>query len=108
MKMKNKCQCQLSPLAMGLSLGCVWGLSMLFTGLLACYFSYGKPFVLAMSTMYVGYEPSVVGSLIGGAFGFIDGLIGGLLIGWFYNCFVGCSVCCCNTSCETPKSKSKK
>lgn len=98
--MHNKCK--LSPTALGLSLGIVWGLSVFLTGLIAFYFSYGKPFVAAMSTMYVGYEPSIAGSLIGGAFAFIDGFIGGALVAWFYNRFSGCCSCCPTT---THKSK---
>lgn len=91
------CKCKLSPMAMGLALGLVWGLSVFVTGLLAYHFSYGKPFVMAMSALYIGYEPSVSGSFIGGGFGFVDGWIVGALIGWFYNCFVGCCSCVCST-----------
>ena len=87
-------KCKLSPIAMGIAIGIVWGLTVFITGLVAFYFSYGKPFVLAMSSMYIGYEPSIAGSLIGGAFGFIDGLIAGILIGWLYNCFAGYCSCC--------------
>jgi hypothetical protein len=93
--MMNKCK--MSPIALGLSIGVVWGLSVFITGLTAYFFSYGKPFVLAMGTMYIGYEPSVVGSLIGGLFGLLDGLIGGVLIGLLYNCFITCCSCCRST-----------
>lgn len=84
--------CRLSPLALGLSLGVVWGLSLLVMGLIACYYSYGQPFVMAVSTLYLGYEPTVMGSVIGGLIGFVDAFIGGVIIAWFYNLF---SCCCC-------------
>lgn len=106
----NTNNCKLSPLALGLSLGIIWGVSVLIAGLIALHFSYGKPFVVAMSNMYIGYEPTIIGSLIGGAFGFVDGLIGGALIAALYNLFARCYACCSPASCETttPKSVVKK
>jgi hypothetical protein len=83
-------KCKLSPLAFGLSLGVIWGASVLVMGLLAFYLSYGTAFVNAMGVLYIGYESSIIGSLIGGLFGFIDAFVGGLLIAWLYNVFSGC------------------
>ncbi|MDF1646747.1 MAG: bacteriophage holin [Legionellaceae bacterium] len=83
-------KCRLSPLAFGLSLGVLWGASVLIMGLLAHYFSYGSEFVGAMGVIYVGYEPSIMGGIIGGLFGFIDALVAGALIAWLYNIFSGC------------------
>ncbi|MCH9755954.1 MAG: bacteriophage holin [Gammaproteobacteria bacterium] len=81
---------RLSPLAFGLSLGVIWGVSVLIMGLLAHYLSYGTEFVSAMGVVYIGYEPSIMGAVIGGIFGFIDALVGGALIAWLYNVFSGC------------------
>ncbi len=83
-------KCRLSPLAFGLSLGIIWGVSVLMMGLLAHYFAYGTEFVGAMGVVYIGYESSIVGSIIGGLFGFIDAFVGGALIAWLYNVFSGC------------------
>lgn len=85
-------KCRLSPLALGLSVGVVWGASIVIMGLLAHYFAYGTAFVTAVGVVYVGYEPSIMGSVIGGLFAFIDALVGGALIAWLYNVFSGC--CC--------------
>ncbi|KTC86885.1 bacteriophage holin [Legionella brunensis] len=84
-------KCKLSPVALGLSLGVLWGLSVLILGLIATYYSYGKPFVASMGALYIGYEPTVLGSLLGGLIAFIDSFIGGFLIAWLYNLFS----CCC-------------
>ncbi len=83
-------KCRLSPLAFGLSLGVVWGVSVFIMGLLAQYYAYGTEFVSAMGVVYIGYEPSIIGSAIGGLFGFIDALVGGALVAWLYNVFSGC------------------
>ena len=82
-------KCRISPLAFGLSLGVVWGSSVLLMGLLAHFFTYGTGFVTAVGVVYIGYEPSLIGSAIGAMFGFIDALVGGALIAWLYNCFAG-------------------
>lgn len=91
-------KCKLSPLALGLSLGVIWGLSVLLMGLLAHYLSYGTAFVTAMGVVYGGYEPSIVGAVIGGVFSFTNALVIGALIAWFYNMFANC---CCKHSSES-------
>ena len=83
-------RCKLSPLPFGLSLGVIWGASVLLMGLLAHYFAYGNAFVTAMGVVYIGYDPSITGSIIGAIFGFIDALVGGVLIAWLYNVFSSC------------------
>lgn len=50
-------------------------------------FGWGSGFVEVMSSMYIGYEASLVGGLIGAAWGFVDGAIAGLLISLLYNFF---------------------
>ncbi|KTD31233.1 hypothetical protein Lmor_2730 [Legionella moravica] len=89
--------CKLSPVGLGLSLGVLWGLSMLFLGISAYYYSYGKPFVEAVASLYLGYEPSIKGSIIGGICGFINAFITGFLIAWLYNKFSCCKCSCCGT-----------
>lgn len=91
---------KLCPLALGLSLGVLWGVSVLVMGLLAHYYMYGQPFVAAMGQLYLGYDPTITGSVIGGLIGFVDAFIGGALIGWLYNVFAGCHCCKKNESCK--------
>lgn len=79
----------LSPMGLGLSLGIVWGVSILLLGLLAHFFSYGEVFVTSMGTLYKGYDVSILGSIVGGIIGFVDGFVGGALIAWLYNIFSG-------------------
>lgn len=81
---------KLCPKALGLSLGVMWGLSVLIMGLLAHHFMYGAHVVQAVGTLYIGYGPSLLGSFIGGLIGFANAFISGYLLAWFYNCFSGC------------------
>lgn len=92
--MKSK----LSPMALGLALGIIWGVIVFMVGLIAHFFEYGSAFVTSMGVMYIGYEPSILGSVIGGIMGFIDSFIIGVLIAWLYNVFLNC--CCKNNSCN--------
>lgn len=86
--------CRLSPIRLGLSFGVIWGFSLFIMGMLAYLYAYGNPFVAAIGSLYLGYEPSIKGSIIGGAIGFIDAFITGFLIGWLYNLFGCCGACC--------------
>jgi len=42
-------------------------------------------FVALLSGVYVGYNPTILGSLVGALWAFFDALIGGLLFAWLYN-----------------------
>lgn len=87
--------CRISPVALGLALGTLWGVSVLIMGLLAYAYMYGQPFVATMGNLYVGYVPSIKGSIIGGILGFINAFITGFLVGWLYNLFTCCACACC-------------
>lgn len=96
--------CKLSPSGLGLALGVLWGLTLFVMGLVAYYFSYGRPFVEIISAIYLGYEPSIKGSFIGGISGFVGAFIIGFLVAWLYNLFSCCSCMCCSK----PKNDTEK
>ncbi|KTD42072.1 bacteriophage holin [Legionella parisiensis] len=100
--------CKLSPLGLGLAFGVLWGISILILGLLAYYYTYGHGFVLAVGSLYPGYEPSIKGSLLGAVIGFIDAFITGFLIAWLYNLFSGCKCVCCDTKMSGEVIKKKR
>jgi uncharacterized membrane protein len=81
---------RLSPIALGLALGIIWGLSVLIMGLISTYYPYGKAFVASLGTVYTGFAPTVRGSIIGGLIGFVDAFILGLILAWLYNLFAYC------------------
>lgn len=77
---------RLNPLALGISLGIVWGGSLFATTWLSYYTGYGRLFLEALAgSIYPGYSISPSGSFIGLFYGFIDGLISASLIAWIYN-----------------------
>lgn len=72
--------------ALAIGLGLSWGLGMLLVGEAAA-FGWGGKFVDVISSVYIGFAPTLLGGVIGGIWGFFDGAIGGALIALFYNAF---------------------
>ncbi|HEV2613466.1 MAG TPA: bacteriophage holin [Gammaproteobacteria bacterium] len=81
---------KLRVLSFGFAVGLTTAIGMFLMGILAWQFSVGIPVVTLMSSMYIGYAPTLIGSFIGAGCGFIDGFFGGLLIALIYNCCCGC------------------
>ncbi len=75
---------KLSVKALAVALGIAWGAGMLFTGW-ASIFGWGEKIVDVMSSVYIGFAPSLLGGFIGGVWGFMDGAIGGAIIALVYN-----------------------
>ncbi len=71
--------------AFGLALGILWGSMMLLMGLLNMGCHWGSGLVDVMATLYIGYKPTILGSIIGGIWGFLDAAIAGVIIAWLYN-----------------------
>jgi hypothetical protein len=71
--------------AFGLAMGITWGGAMFLLGIVDIFTAWGDWFGLIMSTVYIGYSPTLVGSIIGGIWGFCDAGIGGVVIAWLYN-----------------------
>jgi len=77
---------KLKPLALGVSLGLVWGLSIFITTWVSYYTGYANLFLQTMAgSIYPGYSITPVGSFTGFVYSFLDGLIGGGLIALIYN-----------------------
>ena len=78
----------LGVVSLGLAFGVVWALGVFLLGVGAGFFGWGVPVVAVLSSVYIGYSPTFVGSITGAVWGFVDGFIGGILIAWLYNKFV--------------------
>lgn len=76
---------KLDAVNFGLALGTVCAIYMFLLGLSAGFLDWGNEWVTFISSVYVGYGATVVGSLIGAVWGFIDGFIGGYVFAWIYN-----------------------
>ncbi len=64
--------------------GITWGFAMLILGWISVG-GYGKGIVQTFGSLYIGFEPGLLGGIIGGLLGFIDGAIGGAIFAFIYN-----------------------
>lgn len=81
----------------GLSVGIIWGVWCFAAGML---FHGNFTMVSAMGSIYVGYGPTLMGSLIGGLWGLLHGFVAAFLIAYLYNCLCRCCKCyCCKKTC---------
>jgi len=80
--------------ALALSLGVIWGATVLLmtwlnsmTGGIQAPFGWFYPFVKALTFCYPWYGPGFIGGIWGGICGFIDAAIFGALAAYLYNRF---------------------
>ncbi|MDP8264527.1 MAG: bacteriophage holin [Candidatus Aceula lacicola] len=76
---------KLDAKALGLSCGILWGGAMLFLGIFDIFSTWGIGITNLMSTLYIGYQPTILGSIIGAVWGFFDAGVGGFIIALLYN-----------------------
>jgi hypothetical protein len=74
----------LGVMSMGVALGVTSALVVFFIGITTAVFGWGALVVQVLSTLYIGYEPSFIGSVTGAVWAFVDGFIGGMLFAWIY------------------------
>ena len=81
---------RLSPKAMAIGFGLLWGGGILVVGLAnLAYPSYGTVYLQAVSSIYPGFHNAhnVVDVLVGTGYGIVDGGAGGFVLTWIYNFF---------------------
>ncbi len=75
---------KLSPQALGVALGTLWAAYVFLCGLIAA-FGWGTELVHTLASLYLGYDPTLLGALVGAVWGFVDGYIAGVVVAWIYN-----------------------
>lgn len=80
---------ELRKTALGLSLGLLWGLTILLATWWLLIRGAPGEVISKLSTYYIGYSFSWGGAVLGFIWGFVDGFIAGVLIAAFYNFFSG-------------------
>jgi len=76
---------KLDILSFGLALGITWGLGVLILGIHAWLTGLSVDVVNMLGSAYVGYKPTMLGSIIGATWGLVDGFVGGVIFAWIYN-----------------------
>ena len=80
---------KLTPKALALSLGIVWGVMVFLVTNLSILLGGRGELLTRLSLFYLGYSFSFVGSLVGLVWGFVTMFIVGWVLAWIYNRFVG-------------------
>lgn len=89
------------PISLGIAIGALWSFYVFFIGISAM-FGWGNALVTLLSSLYIGFQASVLGAFIGAVWAFADGFIAGIVIAWVYN-----KVSDSSTSEESPSSETK-
>lgn len=76
---------KLNPVAFGITLGGLSGLSIFGIGIVLHTFFPGLPIGGAIGTLYITYNPSFLNSFVCGALGFMGGAISGYIFARLYN-----------------------
>jgi len=71
--------------AFGISCGVIWGVAMFFLGICDIFSAWGCGITKIMATLYIGYQPTILGSVIGAVWGFVDAGVGGFVFALLYN-----------------------
>jgi hypothetical protein len=72
-------------LSFGVALGITNAIAVFLLGLTTALAGWGILVVQVLSTLYIGYEPTLLGAITGAVWAFVDAFIGGILLAWIYN-----------------------
>jgi hypothetical protein len=78
----------LGVISFGLAFGLTSAIFVFLLGIMAAWFDWGVPIAAALSSLYIGFGPSFVGSIAGAVWAFVDGLAFGVVVAWLYNRFL--------------------
>ena len=78
----------LGTISFGLAVGVTFAVITLILGLVATFLGWGLLAVSALSSIFVGYGPTIVGIISGGVWAFVTGYIIGLMVAYLYNRFL--------------------
>jgi hypothetical protein len=73
--------------AFGLACGVLWGGFMLILGLIDTASTWGDDWGKVVSSVYLGYTPTIMGSIILGIWAFVSAGIWGFILAKLYNKF---------------------
>ena len=76
---------KLDTKAFSWALGLVWGGVTFLLGLLDTLYFWGSSWGKMMTMVYIGYRPTIIGSIIGAIWGFVYAALLGFAVAWLYN-----------------------
>ncbi len=85
---RNGLHTTLGVISFGLAVAVTSAVFTFFLGLMATFFGWGIELAAALSSLYIGFSPTFVGTIAGAVWAFVDGFVGGVMIAWLYNRFL--------------------
>ncbi len=85
---RNGFQGTLGVISFGLAVAVTSAVFTFLLGLMATLFGWGIELAGALSSLYIGFSPTFVGTIAGAVWAFVDGFAAGVMIAWLYNRFL--------------------
>ena len=79
---------ELAVISFGLAVGVVWSAGVFLLAIATAFFEWGTVAAMMLSSLYVGYGPTFVGSIAGAVWGFVNGFLFGVAVAFVYNFFM--------------------
>ena len=76
---------KLDEMKIALAAGITFAFCIFLTGLSTMLFNWGAKWVWILGTVYIGYKPTILGSIIGAIWAFVDAFILVYIFAWIYN-----------------------
>ncbi len=85
---RNQFHATLGVISFGLAVAITSAVFTFFLGLMAAFFGWGVELAGALSSLYIGFSPTFVGTIAGAVWAFVVGFAAGVMIAWLYNRFL--------------------
>ncbi len=85
---RNGFHATLGVISFGLAVAITSAAFTFFLGLMATFFGWGVELAGALSSLYIGFSPTFVGTIAGAVWAFVTGFVAGVMIAWLYNKFL--------------------
>ncbi len=85
---RNEFHGTLGVISFGLAVAVTSAAGTFFLGLMATFFGWGIELAAALSSLYIGFSPTFVGTIAGAVWAFVTGFLAGIMIAWLYNRFL--------------------
>ena len=82
---RDKTDSYISSRKFGLAWGFSFAVFFLFFGIVSMIFGIWQEMIEMCSKVYIGFEPSLIGSVKGALWGFVEGMVLGTLVAIIYN-----------------------
>ncbi len=79
---RNQHHATLGVISFGLALAVTSAFLTFVLGIMATFFGWGTELARALSSLYIRFSPTFVGTITGAVWAFFDGFIAGVMIAW--------------------------